>query len=632
MSSNRINLERFEKKSGINLTRRQFLGLSAAGAGIAAVAAVPLSKNPVYDNEFPQLPENHADLPPNGKTVCIVGGGLAGMQAGVEMAARGFKVTVLEKCGYPGGKLKTWRDKTFGPDDHPLKQDPDFRGVVREHGAHGIWGGYKNLREFMGRYGYKTESMPAHSMDYLFWDKNGKKIQISDSGLPPPYDRIPQILSLFSMEHAKSSREVLSLLNAIVKMISFDSRNYEQISYLDSISFADYARKLEIQEDIIQTFFAAISHMVYYNTVENISALAMVLAIKMSSAYPDDAKITLYANPPGETFLKPMADFIESHGGRVLYNREVDQILLDGNKIAAVKTQATVPNLRVRRCQVCGELIYGDGHHDHCPFCGADGPQIKDLKGEETLSHTHQADYFVVALDVPGLQKFVITNASAWGHQDYFKNILKMTSRSVWAVDYWIPGRGFWESRFQSRGSPLYTFTPTRTQNYGVTFNWTLPISETSGEATTLIRDYAKHNVTIIESHVAHIASVAGLDNEGIAKQVFAELKSMFPEIPDYVDFYVNKWNNYTGAIVGERKLRPDIQSPYDNLLLIGDLVNFHGIELGMEKTNVTAKMATNLILDKAGQQEGKITLLECGTPNLVADLYQKFASIYPES
>lgn len=621
-----------DKKSGIKLTRRQFLGLSAAGVGVAAVAAVPLSKNPIYDSEFPHMAENRADLPPNGKTVCIVGGGLAGMQAGVEMAARGFKVTILEKCGYPGGKLKTWRDKTFGPDDHPLKQDLDFRGVVREHGAHGIWGGYKNLREFMGRYGYKTENMPAHSMDYLFWDKNGKKIQIADSGLPPPYDRIPQILSLFSLEHAKSSHEVVSLLNAIVKMISFNSKNPEQTRYLDNLSFADYAKNLGIQQEIIQTFFAAIAHMVYYDTVENVSALAMVLAVKMSAAYPNDAKITLYANPPGETFLKPMADFIENHGGHILYNQDVGQILLDSNRIAAVKTQATVPGLRVRRCQVCGELIYGDDHHDHCPFCGADGPQIKDLQGEETQSQIHRADYFVVAMDVPGLQKFVATNFEAWGHQDYFKKILNMTSRSVWAVDYWIPGRGFWENRFQSKGTPLYTFTPTGTKNYGVTFNWTLPIQDASGDVTTLIRDYAKHNVTILESHVAHVESVAGLDHAEIAKQVFTELKSMFPEIPDYMDFYINKWNNYTGARVGERNLRPDIQSPYDNLLLIGDLVNFHGIELGMEKTNVTAKMATNLLLDKIGQQEGKISLLECGTPNLVADLYQKFASIYPGS
>lgn len=613
------------------LTRRQFLGLTAVGLGTAAVAAIPLSKDPVYGADFPHVPENYARLPPNGKSVCILGGGLAGIQAGVELAARGFKVTVLEKSGYPGGKLKTWRDKTFGPDDHPLKKDPAFRGVVREHGAHGIWGGYKNLREFMGRYGYKTESVYPHSMDYLFWDKNGKKIRFTDSELPPPYDRIPQILSLFSIEHAKNTREVWTLLNGIVKMISFDPHNAEQTQYLDSITFADYAKKIAIPDHFTQTFFAALAHMVYYDTVENISALAMVLAIKMSSAYPDDAKISLYANPPGETFLQPMVDFIKQHGGRVLYNHDVGQIATDGLHITEVRTLPVPQTVRVRRCQVCGELIYGDDNHDHCPFCGADAPQLKDLEAPERQEQTHHADYYILAMDVPGLQRIVANNTSTLGGQKYFQNILRMTSRPVWVVDYWIPATGFWEKRFESRGDPLYTFTPTGTDRCGVTFNWTMPKPDEFGNPSTLISDYADHNVTIIECHVAHIEKLGSLTNAELAQQIFSELKSMVPEIPDYLDYYVNRWNNYTGARVGERRLRPDIQSPIDNLLIIGDLAKFHGIELGMEKTNVTAKLATNILLDKIGQRQGRITILECGTPSAITDVYQKMTSVYPE-
>ncbi len=138
------------------MSRRRFFGLAAGSAG-AAVAAVPLCSDPLYGVEFPHVPENHVNLPPNGKQLCILGGGLAGLQAGVEATARGFTVTILERTGGPGGKLKTWRDPSFGPDDHPVKQTESFRGVVREHGAHGIWYSYKNLREFMGRFGYKTQ-------------------------------------------------------------------------------------------------------------------------------------------------------------------------------------------------------------------------------------------------------------------------------------------------------------------------------------------------------------------------------------------------------------------------------------------------------------------------------------------
>ena len=128
----------------------------------------------------------------------------------------------------------------------------------------------------------------------------------------------------------------------------------------------------------------------------------------------------------------------------------------------------------------------------------------------------------------------------------------------------------------------------------------------------------------------ANDITVSGLTNEEIARRAFDELKFVIPDMPEYADYYVNKWHNYTGARTGERALRPDIQSPIDNLLVIGDLAKFHGIELGMEKTNITAKLATNILLDKIGEKNGHITILEPGTPNLVGDLYHKLTSIYP--
>ena len=58
---------------------------------------------------------------------------------------------MLERSATPGGKLRSWRDKHFGPKD----DDPSFPGYIREHAVHGVWGSYFNLREFLGRYGWQ---------------------------------------------------------------------------------------------------------------------------------------------------------------------------------------------------------------------------------------------------------------------------------------------------------------------------------------------------------------------------------------------------------------------------------------------------------------------------------------------
>jgi uncharacterized protein with NAD-binding domain and iron-sulfur cluster len=80
---------------------------------------------------------------------------------------------------------------------------------------------------------------------------------------------------------------------------------------------------------------------------------------------------------------------------------------------------------------------------------------------------------------------------------------------------------------------------------------------------------------------------------------------------------------------VGDEGKRPATQSPIDNLLFIGDIsfVPHHCVY--MEKTNVTAKWAVNLILDKVGQKDGKITILPSGTPSLSTDLARKTSSVF---
>jgi len=47
-----------------------------------------------------------ADIKPNGKTVCIIGAGPAGLTAANDLALRGYRVTVLEQFHQPGGMLR----------------------------------------------------------------------------------------------------------------------------------------------------------------------------------------------------------------------------------------------------------------------------------------------------------------------------------------------------------------------------------------------------------------------------------------------------------------------------------------------------------------------------------------------
>ena len=112
------------------------------------------------------------------------------------------------------------------------------------------------------------------------------------------------------------------------------------------------------------------------------------------------------------------------------------------------------------------------------------------------------------------------------------------------------------------------------------------------------------------------VGDVIKLGNKEIADKCFTELKTVMPDLPDYESYYINKWDNYTTYLPGDEKKRPAVQSPIDNLLFIGDMSFVPHPAVFMEKTNVTAKWATNILLDKIGQKDGKIKILRSGSPS----------------
>ncbi len=617
-----------EKKRG--LPRRRFLlgaGVGLGGVLGAGALAVPLSRNE-YTAMYPVVPENRVKLPSNGKSVVIVGGGLSGLQAGVELSSRGFKVTVLEKAGLPGGKLKTWRDRGFGPADDPAKQAPGFRGYVREHGAHAIWGFYNNLREFLHRHGWGLQKLPRDVSMYYFLDKDGRRSEVKIADWPAPYDSLQQMFLLRDVEHvAPEDRAALGAM--FRKLAAFDYADPAARAYLDGMTFEQYGKALGLSDAILYEIADSLLEMAYFDNVEQATALTMANLTQLVAGSPDDLRIDLYESPAGETFLQPMVDHIRRHGGEVHFNTEVATLDVRDGRVAAVTTTA-VPERGVRRCAVCGALIVDGVELGECPFCGARSDMLRELGDEERRARTFSADYFVTALDVPAAQALVGSNLERLGDQPYFRDILGLHATSVFVVNFWVDGTDAWSDAIvQKDGRVAFDFFATGFEDLGITLNWAHAFRAEDGSEEVLMEEYRGRDVTIIETQIARASEVAHLSNQAIADRCYAELKSALPKLPPYRDFYVNRWHHYTAYRPGDEARRPGLQSPLENLLFIGDLTFVPHPAVFMEKTNVTAKLATNLLLDKIGQKEGRIRVLPSGTPSVLIDLLRKTTDVY---
>jgi isorenieratene synthase len=88
------------------------------------------------------------------KTATVIGAGIAGLTAAVLLAERGFGVTLLERNHYLGGKVGSWK----------VTLEDGFEARI-DHGFHGFFRQYFNLRRLLDRFGSGGRLVPID--DYV---------------------------------------------------------------------------------------------------------------------------------------------------------------------------------------------------------------------------------------------------------------------------------------------------------------------------------------------------------------------------------------------------------------------------------------------------------------------------------
>jgi hypothetical protein len=233
-------------------------------------------------------------------------------------------------------------------------------------------------------------------------------------------------------------------------------------------------------------------------------------------------------------------------------------------------------------------------------------------------------------MDGRGLGRFINANIEAFGNDEYFGRLKEIRTKSVYVCTLWFEGRGYWERTVKDdRQRPVPVLITTGYDNISVLINRSIRFTGSDGKQWTWSNEYTDKNVTVIETHMPRAEAVSGATNQEIAALCYKDIKDLMPDLPEPKGSYVNRWDTYLNCEVGEEARRPTIQSPIDNLLFVGDIVSIAHTAEWMEKTNVTAKWATNLLLDKAGQKEGRITILPSALLGLPVKALVAGSSVY---
>lgn len=246
------------------------------------------------------------------KRVLIVGAGLAGLSAALELAEREYDVTVLE-ASTAGGKLKGWRDND---------------GDTLETGMHFWWGHYRNFYDLLKRLeleGVFNSIEPA----FALVRSGGKRTRISGrvSGVLGPIRMILGLEQLSIGEKLQGFWGMAKLLTAAAEANPHD---------LDSVSFRTWAHEYGVGGRLLTEFLEPLVTANFYLPASEVSAAAVLTAC---SSYLSKSATPLHClrGNASEWLIDPMVTRLKRLGIKILERHRVNGILTDNQRILGLK-------------------------------------------------------------------------------------------------------------------------------------------------------------------------------------------------------------------------------------------------------------------------------------------------------
>lgn len=241
------------------------------------------------------------------KRVAVVGAGLAGLSAAVELSKRGYEVVLMERNEYLGGKVGSWKV--------PLTDDED---AFVSHGFHAFFKHYYNLNKMLGEVGNDKHLKSID--DYLILDHKGNRFSFRDVWTTPP-------LNLLSLAlHGVYSFLGVLLRGSGPKMESFMRYDRDKtFAAYDEVSFAAFSKDARLPDDlkiIFNTFSRA-----FFASPEKMSMAQLIKSFHFYYLSHHHGLIYDYFDDDYDaTLLGPIRSFLESRDATIRLEHEIDQI------------------------------------------------------------------------------------------------------------------------------------------------------------------------------------------------------------------------------------------------------------------------------------------------------------------
>ncbi len=269
------------------------------------------------------------------RDVVVIGGGFAGLSAGVALAERGFRVAVLERKPALGGRAYSFADPESG----------DFV----DNGQHVLMGCYGETLDFLKKIGTYDKLVFLENLSIEMIAPGGASATLRTGRLPGPLHMAAAVLRYRHL----SFRERLSLLRAGRRLLAM---HRSERTFLEQTDVATLMDRLRQSESARQSFWYPVTIATLNEEPAHASSALLAEVLKRAFfARRRDSAFVYSKVGLSDLYCGAATTFIEQRGGVVASRAGVEALeagpdgaiervlLRDGRKLTAGNFIAAVP-------------------------------------------------------------------------------------------------------------------------------------------------------------------------------------------------------------------------------------------------------------------------------------------------
>jgi squalene-associated FAD-dependent desaturase len=247
-------------------------------------------------------------------SVIVIGGGFAGLSAGVELARAGWRVLLLEARGKLGGRAGTHVDRETGD--------------TVDNGQHVLAGCYRETFRFLATIGASRHVTLQPRLELAFIDRQGRESVLACPALPSPWHLAAGILGWTGV----GWRDRLALRHLLPVLRK--SRGASVPAPDETID--RWLRRIGQTDRLVEMLWEPLAVAALNQPIAAARATPFVRVLSdMLGGPPRNAALGLPSMPLDQMYADPARRYIEARGGEIRTNA-LARLTVNGGRVASV--------------------------------------------------------------------------------------------------------------------------------------------------------------------------------------------------------------------------------------------------------------------------------------------------------